>query len=261
MYRCSCVYLIFFPRYLVGSFLFKSFNNISTKDFSFSFQASCSFAPMKIATISRGTGNNIVEFFSEIFFVVKYNPWVIWILLLLRFQLTIGIFGRIHWYVWLKKKKSIKTHSSYDTDWMLSRNETWWYGNWWCGTWWYRTWWYGVQSLEISKLHRRRRLLYHARGLPGCNNCYHQPLFVFIGTMIIIIITINIMIILRSRQETFLRAFDARISPSAAITWTSQLFQTLKNVDTQDISYSIAYMLHTPSLIVEIYLMFSSHDP
>ena len=101
-------------------------------------------------------------------------------------------------------------------------------GTWWYGTWWYPTWWYGVQSLEISKLHRRRRLLYHARGLPGCNYCYHQPLFVVIGTTIIIIITINIMIILRSRQETFLRAFDARISPSAAITWTSQLFKNFK---------------------------------
>ena len=76
--------------------------------------------------------------------------------------------------VWLKKKKIIRAYCSYDTDWMLSRNET---------------WWYGVQSLEISKLHRRRRLFYHARGLPGCNYCYHQPLFVVIGTFIIIIIT------------------------------------------------------------------------
>ena len=64
---------------------------------------------MKIATISRGTGNKIVEFFSEIIIVEIYNPWVRWIWILLRFQLTICIFGRIFGYVWLKKEKNHKS--------------------------------------------------------------------------------------------------------------------------------------------------------
>ena len=74
---------------------------------------------MKIATISRGTGNNIVEFFSEIILFRNIKSLSYLDLAFVEILVDIGIFGRIHWwYVWLKKKKIIKAYCSYDTDWM-----------------------------------------------------------------------------------------------------------------------------------------------